>query len=255
MPKTTAPSPATTTPPPTEITNEPPAPTNPHQTRSRSKPTLHANCIISSTVYDQAATPLIVAFSAPSSPDDAITLAEWTLHYANVVIDPATGASLEYQQLLRGVHAPKWIHGTATEIGLLAQGHQPHTTSGSETLFFIPHYDKPSDRIATFLRIVAALRPHKAESKRTRFTMGGDRIQYNGNVSTPTADLTTVKLLINSVISTPGARYMTIDIKDFYLGTLMSPIRVRPHPGKIHPSQHHGTIQICPPRPQRPCHG
>ena len=31
----------------------------------------------------------------------------------------------------------------------------------------------------------------------------------------------TVKLLLNSVVSTPGARFMTIDIKDFYLNTPM----------------------------------
>jgi hypothetical protein len=38
-------------------------------------------------------------------------------------------------------------------------------------------------------------------------------------VSTPTADLSTVKLLLNSLVSTPGARFATFDLKDFYLGT------------------------------------
>ena len=38
----------------------------------------------------------------------------------------------------------------------------------------------------------------------------------------PTADLITVKLLINSIISTPGAKFMTMDIKDFYLNTPMA---------------------------------
>ena len=38
---------------------------------------------------------------------------------------------------------------------------------------------------------------------------------------TPTADLLTVKLLLNSVISTPGAKFMTLDLKDFYLSTPM----------------------------------
>ena len=38
----------------------------------------------------------------------------------------------------------------------------------------------------------------------------------------PTADLLTVKLLINSVISTPGARFFTMDIKNFYLCMPMS---------------------------------
>jgi len=35
------------------------------------------------------------------------------------------------------------------------------------------------------------------------------------------ADLLTVKLLINSVISTPGARFFTMDIKKLYLNTPM----------------------------------
>ena len=36
---------------------------------------------------------------------------------------------------------------------------------------------------------------------------------------TPTASMITIKLLFNSVISAPGAYFMTIDIKDFYLNT------------------------------------
>jgi hypothetical protein len=37
----------------------------------------------------------------------------------------------------------------------------------------------------------------------------------------PTADLLTVKLLIISIISTAGAKFMTMDIKDFYLNSPM----------------------------------
>ncbi len=51
---------------------------------------------------------------------------------------------------------------------------------------------------------------------------GGDRVHYPGNAGTPTANLLTVKLLINSTISTPSANYMTMDIKDFYLNTSMA---------------------------------
>jgi hypothetical protein len=49
--------------------------------------------------------------------------------------------------------------------------------------------------------------------------VGGDRINYPGAVATPTADMLIAKLLFNSVISTKGARFMTIDISDFYLMT------------------------------------
>ncbi len=63
--------------------------------------------------------------------------------------------------------------------------------------------------------------PKKDDPYQTRLTVGGDRINYTGDCGTPTANLLTIKLLLNSVVSTPGARFMTIDIKDFYLNTLM----------------------------------
>ena len=44
-------------------------------------------------------------------------------------------------------------------------------------------------------------------------------IKYPGDVITPTLCLLTVKLLVNSVISTEGAEFMTLDIKNFYLNT------------------------------------
>ncbi len=49
--------------------------------------------------------------------------------------------------------------------------------------------------------------------------MGGNRINYPGNCGTPTADLLTVKLLLNSIVSTMNAKFFTMVIKDFYLNT------------------------------------
>ncbi len=54
---------------------------------------------------------------------------------------------------------------------------------------------------------------------RTRFTIGGDRVNYPGEVATPTADMLVAKILFNSIISTPNARFMTMDISNFYLTT------------------------------------
>jgi hypothetical protein len=51
--------------------------------------------------------------------------------------------------------------------------------------------------------------------------MGGNLVNYPGDCRTPTADLLTVKLLLNSVISTSNAKFMTLDLKDFYLVTPM----------------------------------
>ena len=47
--------------------------------------------------------------------------------------------------------------------------------------------------------------------------MVGDRVNYPGDCETPTTDILKVKLLLNSTIYKPGARFMTINIKDFYL--------------------------------------
>jgi hypothetical protein len=47
--------------------------------------------------------------------------------------------------------------------------------------------------------------------------MGGNLVDYPDNCGTPTADLLTVKLLFNSIISTDNAKFMTIDIKDSIL--------------------------------------
>ena len=57
----------------------------------------------------------------------------------------------------------------------------------------------------------------KKEQNRTRFTVGGDRINYPGEVATPTAKMLVAKTLFNSVISTKEARFMTMDISNFYL--------------------------------------
>ena len=52
-----------------------------------------------------------------------------------------------------------------------------------------------------------------------RLSVGEDRINYLDDCSLPMADLLTIKILLNSVISTPEARFMTMDIKMFYLNT------------------------------------
>jgi hypothetical protein len=71
--------------------------------------------------------------------------------------------------------------------------------------------------------ITCLLRPEKVdEPNRTRLVAGGDRVHYHGNADTPTANLLTIKILVNSIISTAGAKFMTMDIKDFYLNTQMA---------------------------------
>jgi hypothetical protein len=47
--------------------------------------------------------------------------------------------------------------------------------------------------------------------------MSGNLINYPGDCGTPTAELLMVKLLLNSIISMLNAKFMTLNLKDFYL--------------------------------------
>ena len=48
---------------------------------------------------------------------------------------------------------------------------------------------------------------------------GANLINFRGNVGTPTADMSTLKTLINSTISTKEEIFVTVDLKLFYLNT------------------------------------
>jgi hypothetical protein len=49
------------------------------------------------------------------------------------------------------------------------------------------------------------------------FATTSSLINYPGELTTRTANLTTSKLMWNSVLGTKGAKYMWLDIKNFYL--------------------------------------
>ena len=56
----------------------------------------------------------------------------------------------------------------------------------------------------------------KVKTHRTQLTVGGNIIKFPGYVTTPTVDLTTVKLIFNSGLSTQNAKSMCAEIFNFY---------------------------------------
>jgi hypothetical protein len=140
-----------------------------------------------------------------------------TTGHAYKAIHPDTGRDVEYPELLRSSEGILWEESCAEEVGRLADGYKQST--GTNTIKFIRHDQVPANRKATYLRNVVADRPQKAQPRRVRWTVGGNLIDYPGDVSTKTAGLTTAKLVFNSVVSTPHAKFMCMDIKDFYLNT------------------------------------
>jgi hypothetical protein len=49
--------------------------------------------------------------------------------------------------------------------------------------------------------------------------VGSDRLDYSGDVATSMADITTLKIIINSTLSAADAAMMMMDIENYYLGT------------------------------------
>jgi hypothetical protein len=77
----------------------------------------------------------------------------------------------------------------------------------------------PNDRKITDGKIVCDYKPREKEKERVRLTIGGDILDYSGDVATSTADITTFKILISSTLSTKDATMMMMDIKNYYIGT------------------------------------
>ena len=51
--------------------------------------------------------------------------------------------------------------------------------------------------------------------------MGGNLLDFTGTLSAPTASVTTLKCVFNSVVSTPWTRCLFSDIKRFYLNIVL----------------------------------
>jgi hypothetical protein len=139
-------------------------------------------------------------------------------HQANATVHPVTGKEMEYTALMKDpLLQPLWTRGFGNECGRLFQGIR--VIPGTDTCFFIKLTIIPKDSKITYGKIVSDYKPHKTEKERVRLTVGGDRLDYSGDVATSTADITTFKILINSTLSTEEATMMMMDIKNYYLGT------------------------------------
>jgi hypothetical protein len=128
---------------------------------------------------------------------------------------------LKYCQLL---HDPKheaiWSKAGANEFGWLAQG-VGGSIDGTNTIFFIHKHEIPQDRLkdVTYIKFVLLIRTEKEDPHQIQATIGGNLIHYPDDVGTSTANLLLIKIFLNSIISTDGAKFATADLSNFYLMT------------------------------------
>jgi hypothetical protein len=217
--------------------------TPPRQTISQT--TIHTRDITNSPLLPRVVTPLTRNLSPPRVPkrsrnlsprnlsqDDfcgtdtahmAISLGNnhWSRqHQATAGIQPVTGKEMEYMSLMTDLRLqPLWKRGFGNECGRLFQGIRD--IPGTYTCSFIKLTNVPKDRKITYGKIVCDCKPHKKEKERIRLTFGGDILDYSGDVSTSTADITTFTILINSNFSTEDAAMMMMYIYNYYIGTLL----------------------------------
>ncbi len=120
----------------------------------------------------------------------------------------------------------------------------------------------PKDKVSrarakdvTYGLITCLIRPEKTnEPNQTRLVAEGDRVHCPFDAGTPTANLLTVKLLINSVISIPKARFFTNGHQEFlpiysHDEVQVHAIKTLRHSGRRHrtlpPARHCNTRRVC----------
>ena len=140
----------------------------------------------------------------------------------NLVIDCATGNMHKYSHLARGSEKSIWIKSLANDLGCLVQDVGSRMPMGKNTLYFCHPSQTPSDCKVTYAKLVAPLQLKNKEEHCVRFNVGGNKQDYPGVIATKANSLSTLGLLINIVISTWQAQFLTLDIKDYYYNTSMS---------------------------------
>ena len=126
------------------------------------------------------------------------------------------GSTITYRKSHQGPHATHWAQVDAEEMERLFK---------SGTLRPILFGDIPAGQQATYINPVCSekTKDNGSLKLRTRATIGGDRIEYPYSTTAVTAELESIKILINAMIS-DNAAFSTVDLEDFYLGTPL------PHP-------------------------
>ena len=144
-------------------------------------------------------------------------------HFAPPMVHPTTGETItSYKWLMHDpATAEVWQTAFGKDFGGMAQGDDKTGQTGTNSIFVMTHAkikQAYADKVTfAYAKIVVDFRPQKEDPYRIRITAGGNLLTYRGNVSTRTADLSTSKLLWNSVLSTESTKYMCLDIKNFYL--------------------------------------
>jgi hypothetical protein len=130
-------------------------------------------------------------------------------HLAMPMVHPTTGETItSYKKLM---HDPAtrdiWQTTFGKDFGGMAQGDNKTGQQGTNSIFVMNHKDIlhiPNDHTIAYARVVIGFCPQKLDPHQLWIMAGGNLINYPGELMTKMADLTTSKLMWNSVLSTKG---------------------------------------------------
>ena len=127
----------------------------------------------------------------------------------NHIYHPETGKMM-YCQLLKSPDTKAmWTKILANKLGRLAKGVRSQIPSGTKTICYICFEDMPKDCHATYGKIVCDYKHFKFEKYCACLVVGGNKVDYPYEVTTPTVDITTFKCLVNSVLSTQNVKFVS----------------------------------------------
>lgn len=148
-------------------------------------------------------------------------LSQHLTHQLNAIYD-SSGKKLTLSKLLNGSNKKVWNKALSNKIGRLTQGND-FGVKFTNCMTFIHHSQLPINRKVIYANFVCDHRPLKSEPWRVRLVVVGDKVEYYQDAGSPTTTILETKILVNSVISDceKGARFMSLDLKDFFLCSTM----------------------------------
>ena len=121
-----------------------------------------------------------------------------------------------------------WKTSYSNELGRICLGIDvdpsnptKHRVKGTTTFYAICYDVIPLDwqKGIDFSKDVCTFCPENSDPNQTCITIAGQNIKWPGDVGTKTASLDLMNLLLNSVLSHKGSKFVTFNIKSFYLQT------------------------------------
>jgi len=148
----------------------------------------------------------------PSNPEKSL---------ANALLPTKGVAPITLKSVLKGPDRALWLIALSTELDKLLVG---KNADGTTTAVMTPIQpsELPQGRKVAYYNPQVKLKIllDGMAQRRCRGTYGGNVSDYTGDKSAVVADIATVKLLLNKVVSSRGEYKLTVaDLKDFYLGS------------------------------------